>query len=255
MTKNTDNRPVPARTALVLFQEETSSTNTELKSRASSLPGGTVLWSLRQTAGRGRSGRSFLSPEGGLYYSMLLKFPAPEERLTAVTPLAAVAVARALKAVCGLDTQIKWPNDILCSGRKLCGILTESTVGPAGMQIIVGIGVNVNTPSFPGLPEGLACSVFTETGRRCDIAALAARLTAELDRAFAPLPAELDRAFAPLPETAPEYLAEYRRLCCTLGRQVAGRGKALRIEDDFSLVTQLPDGTENRVFFGEIFQE
>ena len=244
MTKNTDNRPVPARTAPVLFQEETSSTNTELKSRASSLPGGTVLWSLRQTAGRGRSGRSFLSPEGGLYYSMLLKFPAPEERLTAVTPLAAVAVARALKAVCGLDTQIKWPNDILCSGKKLCGILTESTVGASGMQIIVGIGVNVNTPSFPGLPDGLACSVFTETGRRWDIASLAARLTAELDRAF-----------APLPETAPEYLAEYRRLCCTLGRQVAGRGKALRIEDDFSLVTQLPDGTENRVFFGEIFQE
>lgn len=244
MTKtDPGNRTIPARTAPILFEEETSSTNTELKARAAALPHGTVLWSLRQTAGRGRSGRTFISPEGGLYYSMLLRFPSPDERLTAVTPLAAVAVARALRSVCGLETQIKWPNDILCGGKKLCGILTESTVS-GGMQIIAGIGVNVNTPSFPGLPEDTACSVFTETGRLSRIEELTVCLTSELDRVF-----------ALLPETAPEDLAEYRRLCCTVGRQVSGRGTALRIEDDFSLVTRLPDGTEDRIFFGEIFQK
>ena len=214
------------------------STNTELRSRAEHLPHGTVLWSLRQTAGRGRSGRSFLSPEGGLYYSMLLRFPDADERLTAVTPLAAVAAVRALRKVCGIEARIKWPNDLLTDGGKLCGILTESTVGANGMQIIVGIGINVNTQSFPGLPEGTACSVFTQTGKTSDIEALASRLTLELDRAYAPLPL-----------TAPEDLAEYRRLCCTLGRKVSGHGTALRIEDDFSLVTCLPDGTENRLFF------
>ncbi len=245
MTKtDTTFKTIPARNAPVLSEEELSSTNTELKRCAAKLPHGAVLWCRRQTAGRGRSGRSFLSPEGGLYYSMLLKFTSPDERLTAVTPLAAVAVARALKAACVLETQIKWPNDILCGEKKLCGILTESTVGADGMQIIVGIGINVNTESFPGLPEGMACSVFTETGRRSCIEELAARLTAELDRAYADLPG-----------FSPEDLAEYRRLCCTIGRKVSGHGTALRIEDDFSLVTQRPDGTEDRIFFGEIFQD
>ena len=244
MKTDTDNNKIPARSAPVLFEEETVSTNTELKTRAEHLPHGTVLWSLRQTAGRGRSGRSFLSPDGGLYYSMLLRFPEPDERLTAVTPLAAVAAVRALRKVCGLEARIKWPNDLLTDGGKLCGILTESTVGAGGMQIIVGIGINVNTKAFPGLPEGTACSVFTETGKISGIEALAAQLTAELDRAYAQLPA-----------ASAEDLAEYRRLCCTLGRKVSGHGTALRIEEDFSLVTLLPDGTEDRIYFGEIFQE
>ena len=244
MTADTDINKTPARSAPVIFKEETVSTNTELKTRASELPHGTVLWSLRQTAGRGRSGRTFLSPDGGLYYSMLLRFKEPDERLTAATPLAAVAMVRALCSVCGMSVQIKWPNDILSGEKKLCGILTESVTGTDGMEIIVGIGINVNTASFPGLPENTACSVFTETGRRADISGLAEQLTCELDRVY-----------ARLPDTDPEDLEEYRRLCCTIGRKISQGGTALRIDDDFSLVTQLPDGTEKRIYFGEIFQE
>lgn len=244
MTADTGINTIPARSAPVIFKEETASTNTEMKTRASEFRHGTVLWSLRQTAGRGRSGRTFISPEGGLYYSMLLIFPEPDERLTAATPLAAVAVVRALRSVCGISTQIKWPNDILSGGKKLCGILTESVTGSSGMQIIVGIGINVNTETFPGLPDNAACSVFTETGRTTDIARLAEQLTYELDRAY-----------AKLPEIASEDLAEYRSLCCTIGRNISRGGTALRIEEDFSLVTLLPDGTEKRIYFGEVFQE
>ena len=244
MTADTGINTIPARNAPVLFKEGSVSTNTEMKARASEFPHGTVLWSLSQTAGRGRSGRTFISPDGGLYYSMLLKFPEPDERLTAVTPLAAVAVVRALRSVCGMSAQIKWPNDILSGEKKLCGILTESVTGSSGMQVIVGIGINVNTDTFPGLPENTACSVFTETGRRSDISGLAEQLTYELDRVY-----------AKLPETGTEELEEYRSLCCTIGRKISLVGTALRIEEDFSLVTQLPDGKEKRIYFGEIFQE
>ena len=244
MTTNTGFKNIPARSAPVLFEAETMSTNTELRSLSLKLPHGSVLWSLRQTAGRGRSGRKFISPEGGLYYSMLLKYPEADERFTAVTPLAAVAVSRAVRSVCGMETEIKWPNDILSDGKKLCGILTESTIGTEGMLIIVGIGINVNTTEFPGLPDGIACSVFTRTGKKTDIDQLAGRLTFELDRAY-----------AVLPEIGPEDISEYRRLCCTLGRKISRGGTALRIEDDFSLVTVLPDGTEKHINFGEVFHE
>ena len=244
MNGDTGINTIPARNAPVLFKEQSESTNTEMKVRAAELPHGTVLWSHSQTAGRGRSGRTFISHEGGLYYSMLLKFPEPDERLTAVTPLAAVAVVRALRSVCGISAQIKWPNDILSGEKKLCGILTESVTGSGGMQIIVGIGINVNTETFPGLPENTACSVFTETGRTADLAELAKQLTYELDRVY-----------AKLPDTGSEELEEYRSLCCTIGRKISLGGTALRIDEDFSLVTLLPDGTENRIYFGEIFQE
>lgn len=244
MTTDTGDRIIPARNAPVLFEEETLSTNTVLKERASALPHGTVLWCLRQSAGRGRSGRSFISPDGGLYYSMLLKFAEPDERLMAVTPLAAVAVVRAVRSVCGLKTEIKWPNDVLSDGKKICGILTESVVKPDMMQIIVGIGINVNTAAFPGLPEGVACSVFTETGRISNIAALAEQLTHELDRVF-----------ALLPRTDPADVEEYRKCCCTIGKKISPGGTAIRINDDFSLVTAFPDGTEKRIYFGEIFHE
>lgn len=237
-------REGPARQAPVLFEEETSSTNTRLKALAPELPHGAVLWSRRQTGGRGRSGRSFTSPEGGLYYSMLLRYPLPDQRLTAVTPLAAVAVERSLKRCCGLEAEIKWPNDILYRGKKLCGILTESVTGAGGMQIIVGIGINVNTREFPPELRDIAGSVFTETGRTCPVEDLAAVLTEELDRVC-----------RDLPDFAPEDLAEYREKCCTLGKKVSVGGTAVSIGEDFSLTVRLPDGGEKTVRFGEIFQE
>ena len=241
---STEKMTVPVRTAPVLFEEETASTMTRLKERAAELPHGAVLWSRRQTAGKGRSGRSFASPEGGLYYSMLLRYTKPDERLLAVTPLAAVAVVRALRKHSGIETEIKWPNDILLNGRKLCGILTESVTGAGGMQIIVGIGINVNTKEFPEELRNIACSVFQETGKTEDVGELAEILTEQLDEAYAELPL-----------FSPEDLEEYREKCGTIGRKISTGGIAKRIGDDFSLITQMPDGTEKEIRFGEIFQE
>ena len=102
------------------------STNTRLKAlaREGAAPG-TVLLAREQSGGRGRLGRSFASPPGGLYLSMLLRPACPPERCLSLTPLAAVAARRAVLDCTGLSPEIKWPNDLLLGGKKLCGILTE----------------------------------------------------------------------------------------------------------------------------------
>ena len=113
----------PERGAPVLFEAELDSTNTRLKAMAAYAEPGTVIAAGRQTGGRGRLGRSFASPSGGVYLSMLLAPAADMRACLTLTPTAAVAVRRALKKVCGLGADIKWPNDLQFGGKKLCGIL------------------------------------------------------------------------------------------------------------------------------------
>lgn len=157
----------PERGAPVLFEAELDSTNTRLKAMAAYAEPGTVVAAGRQTGGRGRLGRSFASPPGGVYLSMLLAPAADLRACMTLTPTAAVAVRRALKKVCGLGADIKWPNDLQFGGKKLCGILTESVSAGGSFKLIIGIGVNLNT-SMDELPPELhdtACSVYSVTGR------------------------------------------------------------------------------------------
>ena len=129
--------------------DSVDSTNKSLRELADSgARDGTVLLANCQTAGRGRLGRAFVSPrDKGIYLSLLLRPRLAPRDTTALTAWTAVAARRAIKKVCGLDTGIKWVNDIVHNGRKLCGILTEMSVeGETGAIncIIVGIGINVN---------------------------------------------------------------------------------------------------------------
>ena len=123
-----------------------------------------VLIAGEQTAGRGRMSRSFASPEGGLYMSVLLR-PASAEAALELTPRAAVAVCRAIESCFGRSTEIKWVNDVLIGGRKVCGILAEARASD-GLTVVLGIGVNISTvPS--GLEETAASrSVSTARGGR-----------------------------------------------------------------------------------------
>lgn len=124
---------------------------------------GTAVLAARQTAGRGRLGRSFFSPEGGLYLSVILRPGLPPEERTLLTPMAAVAVCRAVEAHCGLRPGIKWVNDLHLADQKLCGILCQS----AGDAVVVGIGLNLRTPEGGFPPElnatALDCPVQRET--------------------------------------------------------------------------------------------
>lgn len=132
---------------------ETDSTNRVAKELArSGAPEGTLVVAERQSAGKGRLGRSFFSPEGGIYMSMVLRPQIPAEDALLVTTCAAVATARAIERISGCTTGIKWVNDIFVKGRKVCGILAEAGLSPVSEcpdYVILGIGINVKKQSVP----------------------------------------------------------------------------------------------------------
>lgn len=233
-----------SRRAPAYFEPSVDSTNLVLRRMADSAADGTAVAALEQSAGRGRSGRSFLSPAGGLYLSMLLRPDVEAARLPTLTPVAAVAVCRAIERVCGVFGAIKWPNDVVLGGKKICGILVESVLGDGPPCVIVGIGVNANTRDFPDELRAIAGSIRDVTGRDCDLETLAAALIEELDACYAAWLTGADDA-----------AEEYRRRCLTVGREVRvreRRGFARAIGDDYSLLVDYPDGTRQSVRFGEV---
>ena len=148
---------------------EVGSTNDYLKEAArGGAPEGLAVLAERQTAGKGRLGRSFQSPAGlGLWMSVLLRPTCPPERLPPVTALTAAACAEAIRKVCGAEAGIKWPNDLVLGGRKLCGILTELESGGEGLALVIGIGLNVSQrrEDFPPELRETAGSLVMLTGR------------------------------------------------------------------------------------------
>ncbi len=152
----------------IIYFTETDSTNTRAKDLAvRGAPEGTLVISERQTKGRGRKGRSWFSPsQGGIYISLILKPSISPSEAPKITLLTAVVVAEALRSLTGLSAIIKWPNDILIDGKKVAGILTEmSTEMDTIDHIVVGLGLNVNTPDFPDDIREKATSLFIETGK------------------------------------------------------------------------------------------
>lgn len=126
---------------------------------------GTVVIADRQTAGRGRRGRNWISPDGNCYFSLLLRPIIRMEHTSRLTLVAALATANAVRGVTELDTQIKWPNDVVVNGKKICGILTESSMGVGGVEyVVIGIGINANQRVFDSEIEAMATSIWKEKG-------------------------------------------------------------------------------------------
>ena len=138
----------------ILRCDEVDSTNNVCKTLAAQGADNTAVIARRQTAGKGRLGRSFRSPEGGLYLSVLWR-GCPAGQLLTVTPLAAVAVCRAIEQTCGAVCGIKWCNDVVLNGKKLCGILTESSLS------YLGFGISIPNPSWGGMLEGAQTYILT----------------------------------------------------------------------------------------------
>ena len=231
------------------------STNTYLKREAmSGAPDGLCAVANEQTAGRGRVGRSFLSaPDCGVYLSMLVRPSCAAADCATLTSHAAVAVCRAIRKVSGAQPGIKWTNDILLGGRKICGILTElSLEGESGAvdSVVIGIGINANNgpESFPSELRAIAGSIRSFTGVSVDRSALAAAVITELD--------EMLEQWKRDPRV---YLEAYRDLCLTTGKEVRVLrgdqeriGFAEAIMDDFALLVRYPDGTEEALTGGEV---
>ena len=186
----------------VTVMEEIPSTNAALKEMASASVG-TTLIAERQTAGRGRLGRSFHSPDGGLYLSTLLRPADPNPGR--ITCCAAVAAARAIESLCDAKIDIKWVNDLYLNGRKLAGILAEGVLLPDGTltAVVLGIGVNVGVTDFPDELSSIATSLGNE-GFALTREDVAAAFLNELSRVL----------------TDPTAMSEYRRRNLVTGRQV-----------------------------------
>ena len=237
------------RAAPVYYTDCCSSTNSLLKELAAQgEPEKTVLAAGRQTQGRGRMGRCFASPEGGVYMSMLLK-PCLSERAPQLSVLAALAVRKALLDCCGVQADIKWPNDLLLGGKKICGILAESVICGEALTVILGIGVNLNTPAESFSPElcEIAASVYSVSGKECDRETFIRGLVCGLDELYSRW------------SEGESFAEEYRAACINVGRQVRLlRGEeeiyayVIGIADDMSLAVRLPDGREEKIRFGEV---
>ena len=230
------------------------STNTYAKAQAAlGAPHGSVYVPGRQTGGRGRRGRTFVSPPGGVYLSVLLRPQREAAELLWLTAAVAVAIRRAIRDCCPAEIGIKWTNDLVIGKRKVCGILTElAAEADSGMleYAVVGIGVNCNTDTA-ALPEparDVAISLREAVGTAVDPNALAAAMVRRLH--------ELD---VQLPEALPQWLAEYAGVCVTLGQDVqilrAGETRlahAIGIDEAGGLIVRYPDGTEGVVSSGEV---
>ena len=168
----------------VLRFESLPSTNTELARLASEgAAEGVSIVADEQTAGRGRLQRAWSSPKGaGLYFSILLRPAIPQNHWPLITFMAALAVGDALGEASGVQTDIKWPNDLLSGERKICGILAEAIETPAGRAVIVGIGINLTQNAFPPELANVATSVATSTGRPPDRERILAALLDALSR-------------------------------------------------------------------------
>lgn len=153
----------------VLVKEEVSSTNEVAKALAmDGEPEGTVVTAVRQSAGRGRTGRGWESPAGGVYLSVILRPDLPARDLTLLTVLSCLPVAQAIEECCHAVPRIKWPNDVKLNGKKVAGILVEACYrGGEPRFLIMGLGVNLNTdPAALTAPE--AGSLSEMCGKELD---------------------------------------------------------------------------------------
>jgi BirA family transcriptional regulator, biotin operon repressor / biotin---[acetyl-CoA-carboxylase] ligase len=189
----------------------TGSTNADLLRRGG--PEGQVLVAEEQTAGRGRMGRSWVSqPGAALTFSVLLRpGSVPPARRGWLPLLTGVAVVAAVRDVTGLDATLKWPNDVLIGDRKLAGILAEQS----GDAVVVGIGLNVSAmpEALPSGAGGLRATSLAVEGADVSREVLLAEILRQFERWYVAFREDPD------PE-AVGLLAEYRRLCSTLGRTV-----------------------------------
>ena len=166
------------------YSHVTSTMEMAKKAAIEGAPEGTVIIADEQTSGRGRLNRTWLSPRGNLAVSIILR-PSLNDlpKLIMVTSL---AVVQSIKRVTGLETQIKWPNDVLIKGKKVCGILIESEIkGQKVNFVILGIGINVelDTSAFPDI-SAIATSLSRELGAKVSKAELTSVLLSELEQLY-----------------------------------------------------------------------
>lgn len=213
---------------------------------------GTVVLAEEQSGGRGRVGRLFFSPRGGLWFSFILRPPLQPQVCMPVSLLAGVAVSEAVREATGLPAVLKWPNDVLIGGRKAAGILAEIVAETDAVRFVIcGIGVNANIPAgaFPGELQPIATSLSAELGRSVSLLDLLCRILERLDLHYREF---LDRG-------ASTVLDAWRACPNVLGGPVrvtsAGdvvEGTAVDLDPEGALLVRMDNDEVKRVIVGDV---
>jgi len=236
----------------LVWYDCTDSTNLQAKRLAQSgAAHGTCVLAGSQSAGKGRMGRSFSSPEGmGVYLSVILRPHCSPEQLMHLTCAVAVAMCKAVEKSAGIRPGIKWINDLVINKRKLGGILTELAIDPASGMVdyaIIGIGINCRQQQvdFPEELQTIATSLTLATGKDQEPSVLAAAMIESLWQ-------------MEYLKQKPQILAEYKESCITLDQDVqllrAGQircGKAVDLDENGCLIVEFSDGHRETVGSGE----
>lgn len=214
-------------------------------------PEGTVVIADQQLGGKGRLGRVWHSPPGtGIWMSVLLRPKLELHRCPQLTLLAAVAIVEAVQEETHLPVMIKWPNDILLGGKKICGILTELNAESDCINyLVIGIGINVNTPSFPEEIGQIATSLMLEKQEQIARVRLIRNLLEKLEALYFQY---LEDGFGPIKARWESHAISIGKR--VLIRQMSGTmtGLALGIDDDGVLLVEKDDGSIEKVYSADI---
>lgn len=237
----------------VYFAEEVDSTNTWGKRLAEEgAPHGTLVVADEQTQGRGRRGRSWQSPKGtNISMTLILRPDLEPARASMLTIVMGLSVAQGLKELLKLPVQIKWPNDAVLNGHKLCGILTEMSAQIDYINyVVVGTGINVNLPEVPEELKDIATSLLIETGRRVNRAEVIGAVLRAFARNYESFLAAGD--LTGLLNAYNEILANRDRQVRVLDLKEPYEGVALGINARGELLVRKADGSISEVYAGEV---
>jgi BirA family biotin operon repressor/biotin-[acetyl-CoA-carboxylase] ligase len=211
-----------------------------------------VVLSETQTSGKGRLGRSWISPKGGLWLSIVMRPRISLKEALKLTFITSSAVAKTIQQMFGLKTEVKWPNDVLVKGRKICGILTETSTRESTVEfVVIGVGINANIDLkfFPSSLRGSVTSLKHELGYAVRRKALTNNLLQNFEHRYKRL--QQGRWIA--------LLQEWKGMAAFLGEQVKVTsfdgvivGEAWDVDEDGGLIIRLEDGVLKKVVAGDV---
>ncbi|MGB4438258.1 MAG: biotin--[acetyl-CoA-carboxylase] ligase [Sedimentibacter sp.] len=233
----------------IIHFDQIDSTNLYAKNMGDTLEHGTVITCEEQKTGRGRLGKKWESQSGSMCMSILVKPEIKLHQVSKITQVCAAAVSIALDEL-SINTQIKWPNDIIMNNKKICGILTEmKTEMNVLTYIVIGIGLNVNNEDFPNEIQNTATSIFIETGLSFEKNIIAAKILNNFEILYDEFIKDNYKASLDICRKKSYVLGKQINL---IENNIVKKAKAIDLGNDGELIVQYEDGRIDNIISGEI---
>jgi len=242
--------PTRLRYRVVYFEEATSTQDIARSLADTGVDEGTVVLAEKQSCGRGRMGREWISPPGGLWFTVVLKPPIPPPKITLLSLLSGCAVALGIMDITNLNPHLKWPNDVLLNEKKVAGILVEANIETDLIRYaFIGIGVNVNN-EIPREIANIATSINQLLGHKVSRVALMRAILKRLDELYSKL----------IYGYSDHIIKVWKSLSSTLGKRIIVylsekekiKGQALDINKDGSLIVKTSENKILKIYYGDI---